>query len=142
MPYLQCTVLRHPQVLRPIARRWSVRAVNASITATNFPFTNNEGDTVRLVLAHFNRDISSKDAVKKMAQFGYKPAMIEHLMAYGAQRWDLQPERVACLGSSWMSPTDRRCVPCLRAWRGDRRLNLYCWHGYWRGDWHFLAIAS
>ena len=115
---------------------------NEYITVDNFPITGEGKVTSQLVLVHFNRDISSEDAVKEMAQMGLEPAKTEHLLAYGAQHWQRDPELVVALGSSWVGPGGHRYVPCLRGGCGDRRLRLFWWDGVWHGSWRFLAVRK
>ena len=96
------------------------RLAAGDFTAKNFPITGEGKVTAQLVLVHFNRDISSEDAVKEMAQMGLEPAKTEHLLAYGAQHWQRDPELVVALGSVWAGPDGDRGVPCLVGCGGDR----------------------
>ena len=116
--------------------------VNEYITPKNFPFTAQEDDTAQLVLVHFDRDISSEDAVKEMERMGIEPAKIEHLMAYGAQHWDGKPELVVALGSVWVGPNGYRYVPYLDDRYSERRLYLRDWDGDWRALGRFLAVRK
>jgi hypothetical protein len=115
---------------------------NDNITVDNFPITGEGKVTSQLVLVHFNRDISSEDAVKEMAQMGLEPAKTEHLLAYGAQHWKRDPELVVALGSSWVDPDGDRSVPCLDGSYEDRRLSLRWWDDDWDDYWRFLAVRK
>ena len=115
---------------------------NDSITAENFPIEGNGTVNTEVVLVHFDRDISSENAIKKMEQMGLEPAKTEHLLAYGALAWQRDPKLIVALGSSWVSPGGDRDVPCLDGYFGDRRLDLYWFGGDWYDGWRFLAVRK
>ncbi len=115
---------------------------NDYITAENFP-VNGEGKvTTQLVLVHFNRDISSEGAIKEMGQMGLMPAKTEHLLAYGGQYWQRDPELVVALGSSWVNPDDDRRVLCLGSWSAGRDLRLDWFGREWNRHCRFAAVRK
>lgn len=115
---------------------------NDSINAANFPIVGEGKVTSQLVLVHFDRNISSEDAVKEMAQMGLEPAKTEHLLAYGAQHWQRDPLLVVALGSVWVDPGGRRYVPYLYGDVGRRGLDLRWWGADWSAHWFFLAVRK
>jgi hypothetical protein len=113
-----------------------------NIKADNFSIEGEGKVTAQLVLVHFNRDISLKDAIKKMEQLGLTPAKTEHLLAYGALHWQRDPELVVALGSSWVNPGGHRFVPALRGCSGRRKLGLRWFDVDWGYGWRFLAVRK
>lgn len=97
-----------------------------------------------LELVHFNRIISTADALKEIKKRGLIPAGVEHLLALGAKHSNLQKEfPIVALGSVWQNSDGGRSVPYL--WGssdGDRYLRLYWIADVWSGDYRFLAVRK
>ncbi|MEX1997275.1 MAG: hypothetical protein WEA04_01165 [Candidatus Andersenbacteria bacterium] len=117
---------------------------NEDIVAKNFPVEGNGTVEFELVLVHFDRDITSGAAIKKMEQMGLVPCKIEHLLALGAKHPELQRQQysIICLGSSWVYPDGVRHVPCLYGYCGRRDLDLYWLGDNWGDHWRFLAVRK
>jgi hypothetical protein len=116
--------------------------VNPDITADRFPIKG-EGKKKKVVeLVHFNRDISSENAVKELKKMGLRPATIEELLAFGAKYPEIQRKfLVISLGSS-CELGGRRSVACLRRLGSGRGLNLSFWDGVWGGHYRFLGVRD
>lgn len=117
--------------------------VNDDITGDHFPVKGTGQKEVEITLFHFNCPISSDDAIAEMARAGYRPALIEELLALGAAYKELQKQfPIIALGSVWRYPAGARCVPYLH-WNGfGRRLDLGWFEGGWHEYWRFAAVRN
>ena len=117
--------------------------VNSDITADHFP-TKGEGKQEREIeLFHFNRTISSDDAIKEMVASGYRPAFIEELLAFGQAQSELQRQfPIVALGSVWRFPFGHRCIPDLNRYGAERNLNLNYFENDWNEDCRFAAVRN
>jgi hypothetical protein len=119
---------------------------NSDITPKRFPIAGSGTVPLEVKLFHFDRHISSEDAVAAITaqdpQHPWEPAKIEHLLAYGAKSSDEQRKYpIIALGSVAAVDGGRR-VPCLRV-RGRRRSLYLRWWGHgWDGDGRFLAVRN
>lgn len=117
--------------------------INSDITAEHFPIKGEGQQPVELALFHFNRVISSDDAIREMDQAGYRPAKIEELLALGVKRPDLQRQfPIIALASPWQGSGGLRCVPCLSEWYGGRALDLRWFEGGWAESCRFPAVRK
>lgn len=114
-----------------------------SDTSKHFP-TNRTG-TVKggIKLFHFDRNISSEEAIREMDKAGYRPAEACELLDFGKTHPDVQREfPIIALGSIWRDSTGRRSVVCLGRDGAGRNAGLdwfdYAWHGYCR----FAAVRK
>lgn len=74
--------------------------VNSDITEVNFPMPANLVLGAESKPFHFNRNISSENAIKEMAKEGYRPATIWDLLDFGAKNPELQRQfPIVALGS-------------------------------------------
>lgn len=98
---------------------------------------------VTLELVHFDRGISTKDALKEIQKRGLEPAGIEHLLALGVKHPDLQREfSIVALGSVWRHSLGFRRVSYLWDGGGVRKLRLDWDDGGWLGNYRFLAVRK
>lgn len=115
---------------------------NDDITAKRFPLSGTGKVAFEPKLFHFDRDISSENAIKEMEKDGFRPAKIEELLAYGA----ILPEEqrkypIVALGSVAKIGGIRH-VACLGRNGSRRRLSL-SWFGLdWDGDYRFLGVRK
>jgi hypothetical protein len=117
--------------------------VNDNITKENFPVNGQDKQEVEVLLFHFNRVISSDDAIAEMNKAGYRPARIEELLALGACQPELQKQfPIVALGSAWRRPSGYRIVPCLVSDGSGRRLDLDDFEGGWDGSDRFLVLRK
>jgi hypothetical protein len=119
---------------------------NPGITATRFPITGTGTVAVEAKLYHFGRQLSSKDAVKAIttadADHPWMPALIEHLLAFGAAHPDEQRRYTIVALGSVAEVLGHRGVPCLGRDGAERGLYLGWWDYDWRGRYRFLAVRT
>lgn len=113
------------------------------ITADNFPVKGEGRQEREVALFHFNRVISSNDAIKEMASAGYRPATIEELLALGQVQPELQRQfPIVALGSVCRDPRGHRLVPYLCGSAVGRRLGLLCFDADWVERYRFAAVRN
>lgn len=103
-------------------------------------FTLGEPRSADYKIFHFDRDISSEDAVKEIEKEGYSPSTLSELLAYAQNGWN-DKDWVVALGSV-ARVHGHRNVPCLVRGERDRILNLHWWVGGWGGRCRFLAVRN
>jgi hypothetical protein len=115
---------------------------NSDLTEKKFPVTEDQHGEWEWKLFHFNRSISSEDAIRLMKEDGFEPAQTGHILTFG----EINPEEqrkypIVGLGSS-CTIGGSRYVPCLD--RGDvkRDLNLDRWDVDWSFHFRFLAVRK
>jgi len=133
----------YTQSLADMIRAGNYDWVNEDITQEHFPIQGERRQEVTVTLFHFNRSVSSGDAIAGIKQQGYRPGEIEHLLALGAAHPDLQKQfPIIALGSVWSPPGGSRCVPSV-PWRGaGRSLHLLWFDGAWRPSCRFIAVSA
>ncbi len=116
---------------------------NSDINDKNFPETVPADYDAEYKLFHFNRSISSDDAIKEMEKEGYRPGNIHELLALGEAKPELQKEfPVIAIGSVWQDPDGGRFVAVLDYGDSRRKLNLYWFDGVWGDEDRFLAVRK
>lgn len=114
--------------------------VNSDITADHFPAVGDGKMESELVLFHFDRRISSDDAIAKIERADYEPGDIADLLALGESQPELQRQfPIVALKSFWQNPNGYRMVPYLGGYGTERHLRLHCFGGAWGGHDRFLA---
>lgn len=122
--------------LKDLIEKGKFTYVNPNITLENFPVEPVRSEDYKVF--HFDRFISSEDAVKEIEAAGYLPANIYELLSW--KEWNGK-DWVVALGSSCGLDGDRR-VPDLDGWGSGRRLDLGWWVGGWRDRCRFLAVRN
>ena len=109
---------------------------NDNITSKNFP-TKRAGKTEIIVeLVHFNRNIGTDEALKKLDRMGYRPVELHELLAFGEKYPEIQREfPIVALGSVWRDSCGYRALPWLGG-RGSRRHLDLSWRAH---DWSELC---
>ena len=107
--------------------------------AKNFKATNKAGEKEYRVF-HFNKYISSEDAIKEMKKEGFKSADCFDLMAYG-KIWNGK-DLVIALGSPWQDVSLVSFVLVLSQNDSERRLSLGSWDGGWYDHCRFLGVSA
>ena len=110
--------------------------VNNDITDKLFPPPQSLRTDFKLY--HFNRYISSEDAVAEMAKDGYAPANVYELLSW--KNWN-DKDCVVALGSVG-EVGGGRIVPCLGEGGLRRYLVLYRWSVVWHSRDRFLAVRN
>jgi len=121
--------------LKDLIKKMKFNWVNSDITPENFPQEDIRSSDYKLY--HFDKYITSENAVAEMQKEGYQPANIYELLSW--KDWNGK-DFVVGLGSS-CALSGRRFVPCLHDWDG-RHLNLVWWDGGWYGFYRFLAVRA
>lgn len=115
---------------------------NSDITADRFPVKGKGKKKAEVELVHFNRDISSEDAIAEMDKLGLRPATIEELLAFGAANPDIQRKfPIVALGSV-AEVSGSRFVAYLRRVWSERSLSLGWFAFDWNPDCRFLAVRK
>lgn len=114
------------------------------IISRNFPITRRGKSKVAVELIHFNRYISTDEALRELDRMGYRPAELNELLAFGEKYPDVQRGfPVIALGSVWLSPDGSRCVSCLDDGSGSARsLDLSWVEGDWSDLCRFAAVRK
>lgn len=131
---------------------------NPNITAANFPITpvvvtdadvvESDSKTGKLVveeeviIVHFNKYISSENAITELAKMGLEPARIEHALAFGKKYPNAQRKYpIVFLGSSCVIYGNRH-VPYLCRHDSLRCLYLNFFDFVWFGSYRFAAVRT
>ena len=115
---------------------------NSDVTAKRFPVSGSGKVEISAELVHFDRNITSDDAVKGMVKRGLRPATFAELLAFGAKYPEDQRKfPVVALGSS-AEVHGNLSVPCLYGSDAERSLHLGWCDGGWRGHFRFLAVRN
>lgn len=116
---------------------------NPNITSKNFHTKKSGIQEVVIELIHFNRVISTDEAVKGLYQTGCRPADLYELLAFGKKYPDIQREfPIAALGSVWQDLDGYSNAPYLYRLGPKRCLRLE-WTGQgWHGHWRFAAVRK
>lgn len=124
-------------------RRGCYNYVDPAITAPgNFQLTLPAGSR-EIVLYDSRGFMKSDELIVRMQADGCVPAVIDDALACGAA----YPERqrtnpVVFLGTIWRGADDRRLVPVLSAWNGERELDLRLFGCDWGGSYRFAAVRA
>ena len=121
--------------------------VNSDITDQHFPLPKIPTGLptkleLNLELVHFNRFISSNDAIAELKKRGMRPATLPELLAFGEQYPEEQRKySIVALGSVWQD-WGGRIVPCLWFDAVGRGLGLSWFEGGWGDGYRFLAVRE
>lgn len=111
--------------------------VNVGIVAPHFPTKKSGMHEVKIELIHFDREISTEDALSEIDTRGYRPADLHELLAFGSEHSEIQWEfPIVALGSVWQARDGNRLAPYLDRDDRVRGLDLgwvkYDWLGFYR----------
>lgn len=113
---------------------------NKECNAENFPIQNDAAN-INCKLFHFNRLISSKDAIREMGNAGYREATVAELLAFGVTYPEQQRQfPIVAIGSYWCDPNKFYNSPVLSYDGSRRRLDLHTFAGNWHIYYRFLAV--
>jgi hypothetical protein len=116
--------------------------VNDNITSSRFPLKGDGRKDLAAEVIHFNRDISSDNAVADLNRMGLRPGTIEELLAFGAEFPEMQRQfPIIALGSSCKVDGVRR-VASLGGGGSRRSLYLLWWVLGWVRDSRFLGFRK
>jgi len=119
---------------------------NDDITEKNFPLPTKllgKKITASTKLFHFDRRISSEDAISEMNKAGYRPATLAELLALGEAHPELQKEfPIVALGSVWRGEDGGHVVPVLGFGGHRRGLVLYWLGNVWPDVCRFFGVRK
>lgn len=117
-------------------------SVDKQITDDNFPSTETGKVMRKLILLHFNRDLSSKQAIPKIIKAGCRSACMKELLTFGERYPQVQKDfPIVALGSVAQLGSDK-FVGCLYSHEGDRRASLRYDAGSWGDHFRYLAVRE
>lgn len=106
---------------------------NSGLTEKKFPVTADQVGEWEWKLFHFDRDISSEEAIHLMKEDGYDAGQIGHILTFG----EINPEeqrKYPIIGLGSVAKVNlNRYVPVLWNDDGERELDL----DWFDGDWHY-----
>ena len=119
---------------------------NDDINAKRFPIVGKGKVEFEDTIFHFDRDISSEDAVKEIiaadTKNPWEPGKIENILAYGAKNPEEQRKfPIVGLGSVG-KVRGNRCVPDLYGGDSGRSLYRAWWGRDWHADFRFLGVRK
>lgn len=114
---------------------------NGNINTRNFQTKRTGKANIVVELIHFNKNISTDQALSELDRMEYLPAKLYELLAFGKKYPDIQREfPVVALGSVWQDRRGNRYVPCLDGLSLGRHLSLDLVGYDWRSFYRFAAI--
>lgn len=119
---------------------------NQNITDKNFPIAPElAGKRIEASarLFHFDRDISSDDAIAEMGKDGYRPATLMELLVLDVMYPELHRQfSIIALGSVWCLAEGIPLVPCLEVFGTKREFYLCQFVRDWRPLFYFLGVRQ
>ena len=116
---------------------------NGDINDKNFPTKRTGKAEVVVELIHFDRYISTDNALHELDRMGMRPIELHELLAFGEKYSDVQREfPIVALGSVWQDRDGSRRVPCLGGNGSGRRLSLGWFEGDWGDVYWFAAVRK
>lgn len=115
---------------------------NEHITAEHFPVKGKGKKEIEITLFHFGRKITSKPVIVEIDKEGYRPAIIEELLALGSTYPELQEQfPIVALGSVWRISDGHRIL--FIDWRDSvRRLGIYWFEDDFYERCRFAAVRK
>ncbi|MBW2579011.1 MAG: hypothetical protein JRE38_13255 [Deltaproteobacteria bacterium] len=116
---------------------------NSDITQEHFSVSGNGKAERPLELVHFNREMTTDQALEELDKQDFRPATIEELLAFGATYLEIQREfPIVELGSVWRDQRGMRRAAYLHREGPRRSLHLYWIESNWYGSYRFLAVRK
>lgn len=114
---------------------------NGDVNDDHFPPS--VSNATEVVLIHFNRVISTKDAERELDEQGLRPATLPELLALGVSHPELQLQfPIVALGTVWSDRGGNRGVASLGQDGSERYLYLH-WFGHvWDENCRFAAVRK
>ena len=113
---------------------------NSDLTEKKFPVTADQVGEWEWKLFHFNRSISSEDAIRLIQEDGFEPAQTGHILTFG-ETFPKEQRKYPIIGLGSVAEVSLgRCVPELWDGRGRRKLGLYWFDRDWSGYYRFLGV--
>jgi hypothetical protein len=116
---------------------------NDDITTKNFPSKRVGKAEMEVELIHFDRNISSEEALREMEKTGYRAAELHELLAFGAKYPNIQREfPIVAIGSVWWDRYGDRIVAYLGGDAFERGLGLHDFGRAWGDRCRFAAVRK
>ena len=116
---------------------------NSDITSKSFSTKRTGKAELTIELVHFNRAISTEDALRELDRMGMRSAELHKLLAFGEKYPDVQREfPIVALGSVRQGRDGHRFVPCLDGNGSGRDLRLHWIEGDWSDFYRFAAVRK
>lgn len=112
--------------------------VNKDIITKNFP---PQGKIEEVELIDFNKALTTDEAIKLLAEQGFRPATIYELLTWSQKNWN-ETDWIVALGSVWRGADGGRRVACLDGDASGRGLSLRWVEGDWGGVCRFAAVKK
>ncbi len=113
---------------------------NSDLTEKRFPVTADQVGEWEWKLFHFNRNISSKEAIRLMKEEGYDAGQIGHILAFG-EKYPEEQRKFPIIGLGSVARVGLlRDVPALWGDGDGRGLGLDWFDGDWRDYYRFLGV--
>ncbi len=139
-PYKIAFIVESSRTLKKMIVDGRYDGGSSGIIAEEFPIEATGKQEVVLELLHFNRRISTEDALIEIERRGLEPAKFIHLLAFGKHHPELQLQfSIVALGSV-LPPLGGFRVPCLNACSGRRCLILEWGDCVWDENYRFLVV--
>ena len=117
--------------------------INPNITDQNFPTTQQGTKEATIQLIHFNRSISTDEALRELDKMNLRPATLQECLAFGEKYPDIQREfTIIFLGSVWRSLYGNRNCPYLNRNGSERNINLNWIDDDWNEVCRFAAVSK
>lgn len=113
---------------------------NSDLTEKKFPVTEDQYGEWEWKLFHFNRSISSGDAIRLMKEDGYDAGQIGHILTFG-EKYPEEQRKFPIIGLGSVAKVGlNRHVPGLWYGYGKRGLGLYWFDRAWVAYYRFLGV--
>jgi hypothetical protein len=115
---------------------------NDDITVKRFPISGDSVGEYEARYFHFDRKISSENAVAGIKEAGWEPAKIEHLLSHG-KTFPEEQRKFPIVGLGSVAKVDgRRVVPSLSRDDSKRDLGLDWFDFVWHASYRCLAVRK
>lgn len=114
--------------------------VNDKITSANFPVEGNEVKDILVELVHFERFISSPDALKEFSKRGLRPATMIEMLAFAAKNPNIQRKCVIVALGAVLDHSLGHHVGYLGGFASQRYVDLGRLDSVWRPSFRFLSV--
>lgn len=116
---------------------------DSDITSHNFPTKQKGTAEIEVEFVHFNRYISTDEALRELDRMGYRPAELHELLAFGEKYPEVQREfPIVALGSVWKNRRGVRFVSSLCGSGSTRSLELDWFENDWLVIYRFAAVRK
>jgi len=113
---------------------------NSNLTEKRFPVTAEQVGDWEWKIFHFDRDISSEEAIRLMKEDGYDAGQIGHILVFG-EKYPEEQRKFPIIGLGSVAEVDPdRCVPGLWCVDGRSELFLRWFDGVWLRRCRFLGV--